>query len=197
MSQNTIDGPMSGQPMLFRFGVFELDPHEELLWRSGVTVRMQPQPFKLLRLLVVEAGRLVTRDQIRAALWKNDTFVDFEQGVNFAIRQVREALDDDAERPLYIETVPKRGYRFLAPVEVVRPGEDEDEPELRTDLRLHKALWANIAELRLAEEERRKADEARRIAEEARRKRRNVVMAAVGIAAAVIAALALVVIMWR
>lgn len=190
MPQNTIDGPMSGQPMLFRFGVFELDPQEELIRRSGVTIRMQPQPFKLLRLLVGEAGRLVTRDQIRAALWKNDTFVDFEQGVNFAIRQVRETLDDDAERPLYIETIPKRGYRFLAPVEVVRPGQDEDEPELRTDLRLHKALWANIADLRLAEEARRKA-------EEARRKRRNVVMAALGIAAVVIAALALVVMMMR
>src|SRR5262245_51811089 len=161
MSQNTIDGAMGDLPALFRFGLFELDPHAELLRRNGITIRLQPQPFKLLRLLVGEAGRVVTRDQIRAALWKDDTFVDFDQGVNFAIRQVREALDDNAERPLYIETIPKRGYRFLAPVEEVRP-ELEDEPEPRTDLRLHKALWANIAELRLAEEARRRADEARR-----------------------------------
>src|SRR2546428_621817 len=120
MSENTFDGALSGQTTtILRFGVFELDPRTEQLRRNGLTVRLQPQPFKLLRLLVGEAGRLVTRDEIRAALWNNDTFVDFEQGVNFAIRQVREALEDDAERPVYIQTVPKRGYRFLAPVETV------------------------------------------------------------------------------
>ena len=117
---------------------------------------MQPQPFKLLRLLVAEAGHLVTRDQIRAVLWKNDTFVDFEQGVNFAIKQVREALDDDAERPRYIQTVPKRGYRFLAPVEPVRQGPAQPVAGATSDLQLDKALWANIVELRLAEEARRK-----------------------------------------
>jgi len=138
---------------ILRFGVFELDTQAEQLWKNGRTIRLQPQPFKLLRLLVGEAGRLVTRDEIRAALWTGDTFVDFEQGVNFAIKQVREALDDDADRPVYIQTVPKRGYRFLAPVDGVvpqtvvagRPGGES---------RLHKALWANILELRLAERSR-------------------------------------------
>jgi DNA-binding winged helix-turn-helix (wHTH) protein len=136
-----------------RFGVFELDIEGERLLKKGRSIRVQPQPFKLLTLLASEPGRLVTRDEIRAALWKDDTFVDFEQGVNFAIRQVRDALGDNAERPLYIETVPKRGYRFLAPVEDVEPVAGQ---ELRaTDLRLDKALWANIVELRVAEEERR------------------------------------------
>jgi len=140
---------------ILRFGVFELDTKAEQLRKNGLTIRLQPQPFKLLRLLVAEAGRLVTRDEIRAALWKGETFVDFDQGVNFAVKQVREALDDEAERSLYIQTVPKRGYRFVAPVEVV----GARTPRTRggtADLRLHKALWANIVELRVADESRRK-----------------------------------------
>ena len=139
---------------LYRFGVFELDTATEQLRKNGVTVRLQPQPYKLLRLLVETAGRLVTREEIRAALWADDTFVDFDQGVNFAMKQVREALADQAERPVFIQTVPKRGYRFLAPVEVVGPR--TAAPLAGTDPRLHKALWANIVELRLAEERRRK-----------------------------------------
>ena len=156
MAQNTFDGGMSApKATVLRFGVFELDTETEQLRKNGLTIRLQPQPFKLLRLLAGEAGRLVTRDEIRAALWTGDTFVDFDQGVNFAVKQVREALDDEAERPLYIQTVPKRGYRFLAPVEVVAPGKRR-QPGTTVDLRLHKALWANIVELRLAEEGRRK-----------------------------------------
>jgi DNA-binding winged helix-turn-helix (wHTH) protein len=154
MVENRLKNGMSeAGATLFRFGVFEIDVEAEQLRKSGRTIRLQPQPFKLLRLLVTEAGRLVTREEIRAALWTGDTFVDFDQGVNFAIKQVREALDDVAERPVYIQTVPKRGYRFLAPVEAV--GEDQPPPLPGTsDLRLHKALWANIVELRLAEEKR-------------------------------------------
>jgi DNA-binding winged helix-turn-helix (wHTH) protein len=139
---------------ILRFGVFELDTEAEQLRKNGLTIRLQPQPYRLLRLLVGEAGRVVTRDEIRAELWKGDTFVDFDQGVNFAVKQVREALDDEAERSLYIQTVPKRGYRFVAPVEVVNAGQPGRPGS--TDLRLHKALWANIVELRLAEESRRK-----------------------------------------
>jgi DNA-binding winged helix-turn-helix (wHTH) protein len=138
---------------IVRFGVFELDIDGERLLKNGRTIRLQPQPFKLLTLLAGEPGRIVSRDEIRAALWKDDTFVDFEQGVNFAVRQVRDALGDEADRPVYIETVPKRGYRFLAPIEPLgRPAGAEQNA---TDLELHKALWANIVELRLAEERRR------------------------------------------
>ncbi len=139
---------------ILRFGVFELDTEAEQLRKNGLTIRLQPQPYRLLKLLAAEAGRVVTRDEIRAALWKGDTFVDFDQGVNFAVKQVREALDDEAERSLYIQTVPKRGYRFVAPVEVVNAGSPAGPGG--TDLRLHKALWANIVELRLAEESRRR-----------------------------------------
>ena len=139
---------------VLRFGVFELDTESEQLLKNGLAIKLKPQPFKLLKLLVNEAGRVVTREEIRAALWSGDTFVDFDQGVNFAIKQVREALDDDSERSLYIQTVPKRGYRFVAPVEIVTPGENLFSV-VPTDPRLHKALWANIAELRVAEQRRR------------------------------------------
>jgi DNA-binding winged helix-turn-helix (wHTH) protein len=139
---------------LLRFGEFELDLEADRLLKNGRSVRLQPQPFRLLCLLVGQPGRVVTRDEIRLTLWSSDTFVDFEQGVNFAIKQVREALGEDADHPIYIQTLPKRGYKFVAPVEVVaaQPGQ---EPK-RTDLALHKLLWTHIAELRLAEERRRK-----------------------------------------
>ena len=142
---------------LVRFGAFELDLKAGQLLRSGRLVRLQPQPFKLLCLLANQPGRLVTREEIQAALWKNDTFVDFEQGVNFAIKQVRDALGDQAERSVYIQTEPKRGYRFLAPVSAVTaaaalqpPGPGAADPELE------KALWANITELRIADDRRRR-----------------------------------------
>src|SRR5512134_1116262 len=98
------------------FGAFELDLEAGKLMKNGRLVRLQPQPFRLLSLLVSQPGRLVTREEIQSALWKDDTFVDFEQGVNFAVKQVREALGDRPESSIYVETVPKRGYRFLAPV---------------------------------------------------------------------------------
>ena len=138
-----------------RFGPFELDVDAGVLKKDGRLIRLQPQPFKLLWLLTSRPGRLLSRDDIRAALWTGDTFIDFEQGVNFAIKQVREALNDDSENPLYIQTVPKRGYRFIAPVEGA-PG-PKTHIGVRggtTDLNLQKVLWTNIAELRLAEEQR-------------------------------------------
>ena len=100
-----------------RFGSFELDLDAERLMKNGREVRIQPQPFRLLCLLTNRPGLLVTREEIQAALWAGDTFVDFDQGVNFAVKQVRDALGDSAEDSLYVQTVPKRGYRFLAPVE--------------------------------------------------------------------------------
>lgn len=164
---------------VLRFGAFELDTEAEQLTKNGRTIRLQPQPFKLLRLLAGLSGRIVTRDEIQAVLWKGDTFVDFEQGVNFAVKQVREALGDVAENPVYILTVPKRGYRFLAPVEVVTPGVKAAPITRRTDLTLHKALWANIAELRLLEE---------------RRARRRKIGLAVGLGIAVVVTIALLLI---
>ena len=138
-----------------RFGSFELDLDAERLLKNGRTIRIQPQPFRLLCLLTDRPGLLVTREEIQAALWAGDTFVDFDQGVNFAIKQVRDALGDRAEDSLYVQTVPKRGYRFLAPVDS-GPEPVEPTPLPNTvDPHLQKALWANIVELRLADNRRR------------------------------------------
>ena len=101
------------------FGPFQLDLDTHELNRSGLAVRLQPQPAKLLALLVEHAGRLVTRDEIRHNVWGPDTFVDFDQSVNFCVRQIRTALHDNADTPCYVETLPRRGYRFIAPVQNV------------------------------------------------------------------------------
>jgi DNA-binding winged helix-turn-helix (wHTH) protein len=154
--------------MIFRFGLFELDTESEQLLKTGRTVRIQPQPYKLLSLLLAQAGKVVPRDDIRAALWPAETFVDYDQGVNFAMKQIREALGDDAEHPVYVQTVPKRGYRFIAPVEERARGASEatqlNRPRTDLTLTLQKVLWSNIADLRLAEAERVKRRRTMRVA---------------------------------
>lgn len=117
---------------------------------------MKPQPFKVLHLLASRPGEVVTREEIRLLLWGTDTFVDFEQGVNTVIRQVRDALGEEADRPVFMETVPKRGYRFIAPVDSGTVQVAARMPPPRTEMNLQKALWLNIAELRLAELRRRR-----------------------------------------
>ena len=99
-----------------RFGVFEFSPESGELLREGVRVRLQPQPAKVLALLVARAGALVTRDQLQHEVWGSGTHVDFERGLNFCVAQIRTALGDSADSPRYLETVPKQGYRFIAPV---------------------------------------------------------------------------------
>ena len=101
-----------------RFGVFELDEDTGELRKAGRTVRLRPQAAKVLRRLASSPGRLITRDELRDEIWGQETFVDFEHGLNLCIRQVRTALGDDADTPRYVETLPKRGYRFIAPVEI-------------------------------------------------------------------------------
>jgi TolB-like protein/DNA-binding winged helix-turn-helix (wHTH) protein/Tfp pilus assembly protein PilF len=103
-----------------RFGVFDLELRTGELWRWGRPVHLSPQPLKLLVLLLDHPGQLLTREEIQQQIWGNETFVDFEHGLNFAIKKIRDALGDDAETPRYIETLPRRGYRFIAPVEWVR-----------------------------------------------------------------------------
>jgi len=100
-----------------RFGIFELDPETQQVRKAGLSVRLQPQPFKVLALLVSRAGRVVTREELRHEVWGNETFVDFEQGLNYCIRQIRAVLGDEAQTPRYVETIARRGYRFIAPVE--------------------------------------------------------------------------------
>jgi Tol biopolymer transport system component/DNA-binding winged helix-turn-helix (wHTH) protein len=105
-----------------RFGSFHVDLSSGELLRSGARVPIQEQPLQVLRLLLEAEGKVVTREQLRAALWPEDTFVDFEHGVNTAVKKLRQALEDSAERPKFVETLPKIGYRFIVSVEWVAEG---------------------------------------------------------------------------
>ena len=100
-----------------RFDRFNVDLNTGKLQRSGLNVPIQAQPFQVLRLLLIADGQVVSRDQLRAALWPEDTYVDFEHGLNTAVRKLRQALEDSAENPKFIETIPRLGYRFMASVE--------------------------------------------------------------------------------
>jgi len=123
----------SGQSdnLVLRFGAFEADLRTSELRKGGRLVAVPPQPFKVLSLLAGRSGELVTREEIQQDLWGGDTFVDFEQGLNFCIKRLRAALGDDADKPRYIETLPRRGYRFVATVEKVRnPGVAGEAPHL-------------------------------------------------------------------
>jgi len=111
-----------------RFGPFDLSGTTGELLKEGVLVKLQPQPFHVLRLLVSRPGELVTREEIQEALWPNGTTVEFSQGLNFCIRQIRAALKDDPREPRFIETLPKRGYRFIAPVDATPSGETGLKP---------------------------------------------------------------------
>jgi cholera toxin transcriptional activator len=104
---------------LYRFGVFEADTGTKELHRSGVRVRLHAQPFQILAMLLAQPGELLTREEIARELWPEGTFVDYEHGVNSAVNRLREALGDTASQPRYVETLSRRGYRFLAPVERV------------------------------------------------------------------------------
>lgn len=112
---------MSDSTQIVRFEAFELDGAAGELRRNGDRIKLSPQPFKVLELLVRRSGEVVTRAEIRESIWHDDTFVDFEQGLNFCIRQIREAVGDTAGTPRFIETLPRRGYRFLVPAETALP----------------------------------------------------------------------------
>jgi TolB-like protein/DNA-binding winged helix-turn-helix (wHTH) protein/Flp pilus assembly protein TadD len=103
---------------VFRFGVFELDTASRELHRHGLKVRLPDQSFQILKTLLARPGEVVTRDELRQVLWTAETFVDFEVGLNSAVRKLREALDDVAGNPRFVETLPRRGYRFVASVSV-------------------------------------------------------------------------------
>ncbi|MEJ2110743.1 MAG: winged helix-turn-helix domain-containing protein [Acidobacteriota bacterium] len=104
-------------PRRLRFGVFDLDLQAGELRRRGVKVKLQEQPFRILAFLLERPGEVVTREQLRQLLWPPDTFVDFEHSINIAVKRLREALSDSADNPRFVETLPRRGYRFIAPVE--------------------------------------------------------------------------------
>jgi DNA-binding winged helix-turn-helix (wHTH) protein len=96
-----------------RFDEFEIDLQSAELWVRGNRTRLQDQPFQVLRVLLERHGEIVTRDELKRKLWPADTFVDFDDGLNTAVRKIRDALGDSAEKPRYIETIPRRGYRFV------------------------------------------------------------------------------------
>jgi DNA-binding winged helix-turn-helix (wHTH) protein/TolB-like protein len=112
----------------FRFGLFEFDLATRELRREGVLLRLQSQPAQVLSCLVLHPGQVVSREELRTAVWGAETFVDFDRGLNFCIGQIRLALDDDSVMPRYVRTLPKRGYQFIAPIERVGGTPEQMEP---------------------------------------------------------------------
>lgn len=112
----------------YRFGIFEFDDSTRELRRDGKLIRLQAQPAQVLACLLDRAGDTVSRDDLRAAVWGSEIFVDFDRGLNFCIAQVRSALDDDTVSPRFIRTFSRRGYQFIAPVERIKPPSASPEP---------------------------------------------------------------------
>jgi TolB-like protein/DNA-binding winged helix-turn-helix (wHTH) protein/Flp pilus assembly protein TadD len=126
-----VSNPVSEASRLVRFGVFELDLRSGELRKAGARVNLPDQPLQFLTALLEHPGQLVTRDELRQKLWPSDTFVDFEHGLNAVVKRLRDVLGDSADAPRFIETVPRRGYRFVAPVEGVgRPADDGGPSQL-------------------------------------------------------------------
>ena len=135
MSMPAFEG---NSPRIARFGVFELDLAAGELRKNGAKLRLQEQPFQMLALLLERAGDVVTREELRQKLWPADTFVDFDHSLNTAVNKLRETLGDSASSPRYIETMARRGYRFIAPVqnsvEADRVGTQDSSQPIHPDL---------------------------------------------------------------
>src|ERR1700730_13681913 len=118
-------GSAQALPALVRFGVFEADLRAGELRRNGVKVRLQDLPFRALALLLTRPGEVITREEFRQALWAPDVFVDFEQGISSAVMRLRDALRDSADNPIFVETVERRGYRWIGPIQRQGPVPEE------------------------------------------------------------------------
>jgi len=105
-------------PRILRFATFAADVRAGELRRQGKRVKLQEQPFQVLVVLLQRAGNVVTREELRSQIWSEDTFVDFDNSLNTAINRIREALGDSADNPRFIETLPRRGYRFIGDVDI-------------------------------------------------------------------------------
>src|SRR5580658_395778 len=114
------------------FGTFEVDLGAGEIRKAGLRVRLQVQPFRVLAALLAKPGEVVTREQLQHEIWGDNTTVDFERGIASAINKIRDALGDSAESPLYIETLSKRGYRFIAPVVFEEPQPHAAKPDAVT-----------------------------------------------------------------
>src|SRR6202142_2173739 len=112
----------------YRFGAFEADASTGELRRQGIRIKLNAQPFQVLLLLLARPGQLLTREEISRELWPDGTFVDFEHGVNSAVNRIREALGDTASSPRFVETLARRGYRFVAPVEQINLSQSTPAP---------------------------------------------------------------------
>jgi cholera toxin transcriptional activator len=130
------DGKMTGQLQArrYRFGVFEADAATGELRRQGVRVRLTSQPFQVLLMMLERPGVLLTREDISRELWPEGTFVDYEHGVNSAVNRLREAIGDTASNPRFIETLARRGYRFVAPVEQIAPVRNSSASEVSASI---------------------------------------------------------------
>lgn len=128
LGQCSMDVTVSGQRRL-GFGLFEANLATHKLYRRGVLVHLQDKPFQILAMLLERPGEVVTREELQERLWPRDTFVEFDQGLNTAIRKLRYALGDSSENPTFVETIPRRGYRLIAPVRVLNSVSDHKEAE--------------------------------------------------------------------
>src|SRR5436853_5816459 len=127
---------------VIRFGVFEVDLPAGRIRRNGLRVHLQDQPFRVLAMLLERPGEVVTREDLRARLWPSDTFVDFDHGLNAAVKRLRDALGDSAETPRFVETLARRGYRFIAPVS----GANQVQPTSAVALEsAHRLRWWILA----------------------------------------------------
>ena len=123
---DSIQGP-DARPRIFRFGLFEVDRRSGELRKAGVRVKLGDQPFRILLMLLDRAGEVVTREELIAELWPDDTFVEFDLGINAAMQKLRRALEDSPRNPRFIETLPRRGYRLITPVQALEaPGSEAD-----------------------------------------------------------------------
>ena len=111
--------PFNREARLLRFGVFEVDLAAGELRKNGARIRLQEQPFQVLTALLQNAGQVMTRDELREKIWPADTFVDFDHSLNTAVNKIRESLGDSASSPRFVETLARRGYRFIAVVDVI------------------------------------------------------------------------------
>jgi cholera toxin transcriptional activator len=122
--------PSSPDRKILRFGAFEVDSAAGELRKNGTRIRLQEQPFQILVYFLDRAGEVVTREELRQKLWPADTFVDFDHSLNTAVNKLREALGDSASSPRYVETLARRGYRFLAPVQPEAKLQAQDSPPM-------------------------------------------------------------------
>jgi DNA-binding winged helix-turn-helix (wHTH) protein/Tol biopolymer transport system component len=137
--------PQPGMPGVIRFGVFELEPQTGILRKHGVRVRLQEQPFQVLMALVEKRGEPVTREELRDKIWAHTNYGDLNHSLNITVNKIREALGDSAETPRYVETLPRRGYRFIAPVEGLTPTPTAPAPTAPEKRRMSKWTLPAVA----------------------------------------------------